>query len=66
MRIILERSNDLKELEANVNKKLEELEDTGQAVKGITYATHTVPKMRNKEIVDHDVFYSVMISHTEF
>lgn len=65
MRIILERNNDLKTLEADVNKKLEELENAGAGVRGITYATHTVPKVKNKEIVDHDIFYSVMIAYTE-
>ena len=65
MRIILEKDSSLKDLEETVNRKLEELEDNAQTVKGITYAPHTVPKMRGKEIVGHDIFYSVMIAYEE-
>lgn len=65
MKIILERDSSLKDLEETVNRKLEELEYATSAVKGITYATHTIPKMRGKEIVGHDVFYSVMIAYEE-
>lgn len=65
MRVHLERDSDLKELEEKVNRKLEELEENAYAIKGITYATHTIPKMRGKEIMGYDVFYSVMIAYTE-
>lgn len=65
MKIILERDRSLKDLEETVNRKLEELEDNANTVKGITYATHTVPKMRGEKIVGHEVFYSVMIAYEE-
>lgn len=65
MKIILEKDSSLKDLEETVNRKLEELEDNAQTVKGITYAPHTIPKMRGKEIVGRDIFYSVMITYEE-
>lgn len=65
MKIILRKSSSLTDLEETVNKDLEELEYAASTVKGITYATHTIPKMRGKEIVGHDVFYSVMIAYEE-
>lgn len=65
MRVHLERDRNLKELEEKVNRKLEELEENAYVIKGITYATHTIPKMKGKEIVDYDVFYSVMIAYME-
>nr|WP_318682718.1 hypothetical protein [uncultured Acetatifactor sp.] len=65
MKIILRKSSSLTDLEETVNKDLEELEYAASAVKGITYATHTIPKMRGKEIVAYDVFYSVMITYEE-
>ncbi len=65
MKIILKKDSSLADLEETVNRELEKLEDAGSTVKGITYATHTVPRMRGKEIVAYDVFYSVMITYEE-
>lgn len=65
MKIILRKDSSLTNLEETVNRELEKLEDNAQTVKGITYAPHTIQKMRGKEIVGYDAFYSVMIAYEE-
>lgn len=66
MKIILEKDTDLKNLEAKVNSQLESLDEEGHSIRGITYSTDVLPRMRNKEIVGHDEIFSVMIAYAPF
>ena len=66
MEIILEKDTDLKNLETVINKHLERLDEEGKNIKGITYSTDVLPRMRNKEIVGYDAIFSVMIASAPF
>lgn len=66
MKIILEKDIDLKSLETKVNSRLESLDEEGHGIRGITYSTDVLPRMRSKEVVGYDLVFSVMIAYAAF
>lgn len=66
MKVFIEKDNDIKALEEKVNKKLESLEAEGVTIKGITYSTDVLPKMRGDKVTSYENVFSVMIAYAPF
>ena len=66
MKVFIEQDNDIKALEEKVNKKLESLEAEGVTIKGITYSTDVLPKMRGDKVTSYENVFSVMIAYAPF